>query len=411
MLLGLTGLEFYVASVFVFAVIYMFTPRKHIWIPFVVITILFSVLAYHILPDPLDDLTIYYHHIDVFRESGKAGLDYAVKANWFEWKTFKTSLYYCYFISKLPNNGFLPAITIFIVYSTGFDILYKAAKRFDISKGSLFFASMFFITTYWYYDVASGTRNGLAFAIAFICAYYHLVEKKNIFLCYVGYVCAALMHSSGIMPIVLVFAALATKNLTNKFVNVLFIFGISGSAVLIELLAGITDNAFIQSIAGRAESHGNGTPHLISLNIGSGGGNTMYLVSLATFFVALFLVFYFNPYIKKSRYAEELKAFLQYSSLTMCFLLGCAFSSGLIFVRFVRWIIPIMGGFYIMLGMKAQKECEQKYIEDSFNNNQIPKKLMGYKLRPVVCLFLVVFMGASFWYALNGSSLIFLHLR
>ena len=366
MLLGLTGLQFYVAAVIIFAVVYLFTPKKFIWFPFAVLTILFAVLAYHILPDPADDLNIYYHHMDVFREMGRDGLRYAINEDWFEWKTFRASLYYVYIISRFPNNNFLPAITILIVYSLSFDVLYKAAKRFEISKGGLFFASMYVITTFWYYDVASGTRNGLAFVIAFATVYYHLVEKKNIFICLAGYLCAALMHSTGIIPIAIVFAALITKNLKSKFINIL---------------------------------------------LGSGGGNTMYLVTLVTFFVVLFLVLYFGPNIKKSRYSEELKTFLQYSSLTMCFLLGCAFTSTLIFVRFVRWIIPVVGGIYIMVGLKAQQDNEKKYIEDSFNNNIIPKKSLLYRMRPIICVVLTAFMGVSFWYALNGSSLIFLHLR
>lgn len=410
MLLGLTGLQFYFAAVIIFAVVYLFTPKKYIWFPFAVLTILFAVLAYHILPDPADDLNIYYHHMDVFRDMGRDGLRYAIDENWFEWRTYRASLYYVYIISRLPNNSFLPAITIFIVYSLSFDVLYKASKRFEISKGGLFFVSMFFITTFWYYDVASGTRNGLAFVIAFASAYYHLVEKKNIFICFAGYLCAALMHSSGIIPVALVLVALITKNFKSKFINILFIFGISGSAALIEVLASVTDNSFIQSIAGKAENHGNVDPHL-NLSVGSGGGNTMYLVTLVTFFVVLFLVLYFSTDIKKSRYSEELKTLLQYSSLIMCFLLGCAFTSTLIFVRFVRWIIPVIGGIYIMVGLKVQQENENKYIEESFNNNIIPRKSLLYRLKPIVCVAVTAFIGVSFWYALNGSSLIFLNLR
>jgi len=409
-LLGLTGLQFYAAAVFVFAVVYMFTPRKNIWFPFALVTVLFAVLAYHIQPDPLDDLTVYYHHMDVFREGGRDGLQYALDENWFEWRTYRVSLYYVYFISRLPSNSYLPAITIFIVYAAGFYVLYKAAQRFDISKGGVFFAAMFFLATYWFYDVASGTRNGLAFAVAFICAYQHLVEKKNITLCFVGYVCAVLTHSTGIMPIVLVFAALITKNFSSKIVNILFVFGISGSAALIEVLASVTNSPFIQSLAGRAESHGNIAPHLRTGG-GAGSGNTMYYVSLVTFFVVLFVILYFHSEIKKSEYYNEFKSFSQYASLMMCFLLGCAFTSTLIFVRFVRWILPIVAGIYIMLGLKVQQSNERKYIENSFKNNIIPKSSFLYKLRPVVCLALTAFIGISFWYALNGSSLIFLNLR
>lgn len=245
MILGLSALQWYIIAVGAFAVVYLLTPRKNIWIPFVFITIMFTFIAYNLVPDPADDLTVYYHHIDVFRRDGKAGIDYALQENWFEWRTYKANLYYFILISKLPNNQYLPALTILIVYALGFDVLYKAANRFDISKINLFFGAVFFISTYWYYDTASGIRNGLAFAIAFSCAYYHLVERKNIVLCCFGYLCAAFMHSAGFMPVFLLIVALLTMNTSGKVINFLLIFGLVGGGAVINYLAGITDNSFI----------------------------------------------------------------------------------------------------------------------------------------------------------------------
>lgn len=399
MILGLTALQWYIVAVGAFAVIYLFTPRKNIWIPLVFITIMFTIIAYNLVPDPADDLTVYYHHIDVFRRDGKAGIDYALQENWFEWRTYKANLYYFVLISKLPNNQYLPALTILIVYSLGFDILYKAANRFNISKINLFFGAMFFISTYWYYDTASGIRNGLAFAIAFSCAYYHLVERKNIVLCCFGYLCAVFMHSAGFMPVVLLLVALLTMNTSGKVINFLLIFGLVGGGAIINYLAEITDNSFIQSIAGRTEAHG--------FNAELSGGTRFY-VNITALVLIAFMLLYFSKYILESNHQPELKRLYKYMSVTVYFSIGCIFSH-LIFIRFARWILPLVGALLFMIGMKTQEEYEKKYIEDSFKHNIIPKRTFNQRFRPLLYTVFTVYIGVSLWYSVSGSSLVWLH--
>lgn len=401
MFFGLSALECYLAAVAFFIVVYLFTPRKNIWIPFVLTTVLFTVLAYYIEPDPMDDLSIYFHHMDVFRNDGKAGLDYALEQNWFEWRTYRVSLYYIYFISMLPSNSFLPAITIFIVYSIGFGLLYKAANRFDVSKTNLFFASMFFISTYWYYDTASGIRNGLAFAIAIACTYTHLVERKNIALCYAGYVMAALTHSTGFLPVAIAFLAALTYKTGGKVIKYLLIFGLTGGSALIQFLATITDNSFIQSIAGRAEGHTPGS----ALETG-----TMFLVSLSAFVFTAFLLIYFSKYFNESTASESEKRLYKYSCILSYFLIGCSFS-GLIFVRFARWIIPVVGALVFMAGMELQKKSEEEYVKRCFDANTFPKQSLFLKFRPIIYLIFIGYTAVHFWYSYNGSSLIWMHFR
>ena len=130
-------------------------------------------LAYHIVPDETDDLYRYYGMLDILREQGKAGLDYIVNLNWYNWKTYITFRYYFYFLSFFPNNRYLAAVTMFIVYALMFLVMYKAAQRYQVSKGYVLLGTLFFLSTYWFYDTASGIRNGLAFAIVIACAYYH----------------------------------------------------------------------------------------------------------------------------------------------------------------------------------------------------------------------------------------------
>ncbi len=398
MIFGFTALQCYVAIVAIFCVVYLFTSRKNIWFPFVVITVLFSLLAYNLTPAPTDDLVIYYHHIDIFRNDGIDGVRYALEQNWFEWKTYRVSLLYFYFISRLPNNQFLPAITIFIVYGLMFTVLYKAANRFKIKKIYLFFASMFLISTYWYYDVASGVRNGIAFTVAFACAYYHFVEKKHIFWCFVGYVCVCLMHSTGFMPVLLVLITMLTWKINSKIINIILIFGLALGGYLIDFLAEITNNDMIMSIAGRTEQHSAG---------GSLETGTMFLVNVATFAVVAFIVLYTSFYINNGKFSEQFRKFYKYTTLTLCFLVGCLFS-GLIFVRFTRWIIPMIGALYFMIGMQSQREVIQK-LPVGYLNEAPFRETIRLRTRGIVIIAYIVYTAVHFWYSLAGSSLQWLH--
>lgn len=97
--------------------------------------------------------------------------------------------------------------------------------------------TLFFLSTYWFYDTASGIRNGLAFAVVIACAYYHLVEKRNIILCLFGYVAACLLHSSPILPVALVLLTLLTMKFNSKFINVVMILGLAVGGAFIQFIA------------------------------------------------------------------------------------------------------------------------------------------------------------------------------
>lgn len=104
---------------------------------------------------------------------------------------------YFYLISKLGNNNFLPAITIFLTYGSMLWVIWRFANFYKISKLYLFIGTFFLLSTYWYYDTCSGIRNGLAFAVAIFCLYFDLVEKKKIFC--IGYLVALGIHSAAVI--------------------------------------------------------------------------------------------------------------------------------------------------------------------------------------------------------------------
>lgn len=396
---GLTALECYIVIVAVFAVVYWLTPRKNVWLPFVFIVIGFTVLAYNMTPAESDDVSRYFKALNEMRAGGYDTLQRYIEENQFDFKTFRVAAYYIYFLSKLPVNNFLPATTIFIVYALAFYVIYKAANRFNIQKSYLFFAVMFFISTYWYYDTASGTRNGIAFAVALACAYQHLVERKKIVLCYVGYFLAALMHSAGILPVVLVLIAELTLNTSGKFLNFVLIFGLAGGGVLIKYLANISDNSFIQAIAGKAESHGIGS----SLETG-----TMFRVNLTVLLILIILLLYFSHYFLHSDYTNDLKRLYKYMSIVVYFCIGSTLS-GLIFVRFARWILPVLGALFFMIGMQIQRDQIEKDGIAYYKYYAPLNQSVRVRIQPVIYIIYVAYTAVHFWYALNGSSLIWLH--
>jgi hypothetical protein len=394
---GLTAHQCFLGVICIFALSYWLLPKKYSWVSFLLTAVLMGVIAYHIEFYDSDDMSIYFHHLDVFRENGKSGIDYALHENWFEWRTYKTSLYYFYFISKLPSNYYLPAITIFLVYGLGFLILFKAARRFSCGKLYLFYAAMFFLSTYWYYDTASGTRNGITFAMGFACVYQHIVERKHIPLCFAGYILTLFMHSTGILVVSIGLVAMLTLNSSGKYVNALLFFGLIMGGGVLRFLSARTENSFIQSVAGKAETHGWGE----SLETG-----TMFRVNLTVAALLVLLLIYFSYYLLYSNTEEEnyLHRLYKLSSITLYFVCGAALS-GLIFVRFVRFILPIVGGLIIMVGLQLQREQIGAKGIKYLKQNPMSSISIRYKLRPLVLLVLFLYTGVHLWYLFAGSSL------
>lgn len=391
---GFTAIECFVIVVAIFIVMYWFLPKKALWISYLVTAFLFAVIAFKMTPDPKDDLSRYFYVLDQFRALGIDELHRYFEEGHYDWDIYRACAYYFYAISRQPNNHLLPGLTMFIVYGLMFLVIYKAGKRFNIDKLYMFLGSLFAISTYWFYDTASGIRNGLAFSIGFTCAYFYLVEQKHKILCYIGFVIAALMHSAGIMPVALVILTIITLNNSGKFMNFLLVFGLAGGGALIQYLATVTDNEMIQSLAGQAESHEAGERLVFD--------TTMFFVTVVTYFVVAFVMIFVSKFITEGEYADELKRFYKYCSIIMYFLVGCLYS-GLIFVRFGRWIVPIIGALFFMIGMQIQKNELSRHAPSHFYTLKLSVKIR-YQTRSLFMLVYFAYTCVHFWYLLAGSS-------
>lgn len=396
---GLSAIECFVAIVLIFVVLYWIIPKKAAWIPFLITTVLFAVLAFNMVPNENDDLSRYFHTLEQLKEGGYDFFEHRIEEGYMDWDTYRVCAYYFYFISKLPDVNYLQSVTIFLVYGLGFLVIYKASRHFDISKSYLFFGSLFFISTYWYYDTASGIRNGLSYAVVIVCAYYHLVERKHIIACWAGYLLACFMHSAGIIVVALVILTEITLNNSGKFMNFLLIFGLAAGGALVEFLSTKTDNSFIQSIAGKAETNE---------AEGSLYTDTLYLVNIAIFIFVAFILFYFSIYLSRGEYASELKRFYKFSSIISYFLVGCILSE-LIFMRITRWILPVLGALIFMIGMQLQKNQMKKEDMRALIYYAPLSQSLRIKTRSVVYIGYVAFTLVHLWYLINGSSLCWMH--
>ena len=361
---------------------------------------LITLLAFKFTPNDTDDLARYFWALDHFRENGKAELEWYISDGKYSWDVYRCMAYYFYFCSRFENNHVLPALTIFICYGSMFLIINKAANRFNVNKMNLFLGAMFAISTYWFYDTASGIRNGLAFSIAFLATYYHLVERKYIPICYALYVVAAFSHSAGIMPVLIVAVTVLTFNNDGKLLKYFLAFGIVGGNMLLQYVAKSSSSKFILRLAGQAEAH-----EATSINLMETG--TMFRVNIAVLVVLIALLWYFSYFFTHGEHSKELKRFYKYSSLYTFFMIGCMFS-GLLFVRFMRWITPVLIALIFMIGSQLRDD-QIRRIGKKQAYSLSPVLSERIHLKQMVTTLFVVFTAVHFWYLCEGSSLYWIH--
>lgn len=390
----------YLVVVAAFFILYFLTPQKQSWVPFLFLTVSLAVIAYYAVPNDTDDLIRYFKMIDAMRIGGWDRFQSMLENNEFNFGALPVAGYYFYFISLLPNNQFLPFFTILICYGCMSLVMFKAAKRFCVNKFYFGIALFFMISTFWYYDIYSGTRNGIAFVVAVTCIYFHFVEKKHLFLCFVGYVLSCGMHASGVLIVALAFVAYITYKNKSKFINILLIFTLVGSSPLLSLLSNITDNEFIQTVAGKTDD----AASQLSFSF-----ETNFLVNVATLVIAIIITAYAFVYIKKYIADKGIIRFFRFAEVLIYFSIGAVFS-GLIFVRVLRWCVPIVFAIVYMVGMQIQKDrLDKGLINLNYDSDTTRSEKIRAMNKGVTTFFLFAYSAVHFWYDFAGSSLMWLH--
>ena len=390
----------YLAIVAAFCVIYPFVPRKYIKWLFLALVLALSVMAFFAVPEETDDLSNYFSRVASLRKGGFSLLRRMIEDGSEDWDSLPVCGLYFYLISRFPDNGMLPAVTIFLAYGSIFWVLWRAAKRYEVNKWYLFLASVFLLSTYWFYDICSGIRNGLTFTLFCFFAYVELVEKKYKPLCWLGYLAMCMMHSSGILMMMIRGALLVSGKRNGKLVSVLVFFAMVVGGAVVPRLGDIFGIEYLQLISQKAER---------AVSTAGIYSSTQYIVNISVFVVAAIVFFYMSYAVNKQK--EKYKGFSEYMNfvqLIIFFMLGSV-TFGLTFIRFARWVIPAVITPVFIVGMQATSNEKNEILESGGKKKSIIKSGMTVSSNEIIINFcFVAYTIVHMWYACNGTSLIWL---
>lgn len=389
----------YLAIVAAFCVIYPFVPRKYIKWLFLALVLALSVMAFFVVPEETDDLNNYFSRIASLRKGGFSLLRRMIEDGSEDWDSLPVCGLYFYLISRFPDNGMLPAVTIFLAYGSIFWVLWRAAKRYEVNKWYLFLASVFLLSTYWFYDICSGIRNGLTFTLFCFFAYVELVEKKWRPACWVGYVAMCLMHSSGILMMMVRLALLVSGRKGSKLTSVLIFFVMIVGGAIMPHLGEITGIEYFQLLSQKAER---------AVSTSGFAYGTQYLVNVSVFVVAV-CVFYYAVYVikKQTEKYESFSDYINFVQLIVFFMLG-SITFILTFIRFARWVIPAVISVVFMVGMQANSNAKIEMLTGRKNKSVIKSGMTLSSNELVINFCMVAYTAVHMWYACNGTSLIWL---
>lgn len=332
-----------------------------------------ALISFFIKPTYKMDLYRHYETLDLFRQGGWTSV---INHRYF------TSLpifsIYFYIVSRLSNNGFLPMITIFIEYILVFFMILKCSKKFDTTKTSILYASIFFISTFNYFGAVSGIRNMLAFSIFAYFLYIDLVENKKKLICFSIYIILCMFHTSVI--ILLVFRIVLFVR--NKIFITIIGVGLFMSSLYMPIVLKVLNKFQNFEIM-----------KLFSLQIES----YMYqsykepISHIHSTIILSFIILIFICFATKTRNKyKELEKINIFTSLIICLTVG-SYNNFNMYSRFVSFLI-IVSSIYIVLyfGIRTKK--------DNYRNVLSINKKYNYKISNIVFFLMIQVIFISNFY-------------
>ena len=282
---------------------------------------------------------------------------------------------YFYFISKMNKNGFLPAITMFLIYLVTLLNIHRCACKYNIEKKYELSAIIYFVAVFNYYNAASGIRNFLAFAIVAWFLYTDLVEKKHRPLCIAMYIIMAMLHTSVII-IITIRMFIIVKN---KYIKGAIIIGIACWSIFTPQIISITDRLgnsidFFATISSQIKGN-TGDDQGVIMNIGR-----------AMFFVLLYLCIII---INKNRLQKYSADFYKYCLYAAIFMIS-SFRSSILFLRLNGFLLFVMPFIFMWIFKKNHQSDLQ------MNNDYKMQRINNYLFMIVNCVGAVYFLFNTF---------------
>lgn len=162
--------------------------KKKVKICFLISCFLLAFISYNIAVYPEMDLFRHYQKLELFRNIGWD----SIVSNYLH--TNPVFNIYLYLIGVLNNNGWLPAITVFVAYFLIAIKILQYGKKINIANIIIIFCFLFTLFNFNYIWLVSGIRSYLAFAIFSYFIYNELVEGKYKKLCWFVYIGLCFFH-------------------------------------------------------------------------------------------------------------------------------------------------------------------------------------------------------------------------
>jgi hypothetical protein len=313
---------------------------------FLLISITLSVLAFFFVPPFNFDLIKYYNVLELSRLYG-----WNYITNLQDFKALPVASVYVFLISQLKYNGFLPAITSFITYSFIFQIIYRAGMRYKSSKSAMMLATVFFTFVFNYFDLISGIRNFLAFAVFAYFIYMELIEKKFKILCWIVYIGLCFFHAAMITFLILRVLLVIYNRFSGKILNILLLISSLLMPLTLSFLGKFSNIPLFELIADKSDMYIYGQQNYQSFS-GWKAEFASYTIVAILFFV--FICFM----LLKNKEHPELVRYNKFITLLYSYTLG-SINSTQLFTRAYR-VLLFLSLVYVVILFKPNREFSLK---------------------------------------------------
>ena len=283
-------------------------------------------------------------------------------------------------IGKTGIPQLLPSLTTFICYSCIFYIVYKTAKRNQISGKNVAIALFFYMSIGTYMFVISGIRCMLGTSLIVFCFYRESVEKKfNVFHIPL-YLIAALIHTFSVVLIAIRLLTPLFDKRNSFFKKMIYLVFLGlGTALIISYFSD-----YIEQVWNKAEDYLSGDAYSYIWE---------YVIAILAFLIIVFCVCVKYKGIKKKS-KIELNGWIVYELLLFIISL-LVFREFTMFHRLTTYIMPIIALPFLMIALQAD-DCKQ--IEKNKRGQFIKDPLVSFGVNvafvSALILFITCFRGS-----------------
>lgn len=361
-------------------IVFPFVPKKYLRYYFFIVSITLAMLAFFVVPDSSMDLYRYYDIINYYKEFTVKNINFILE---FE----PLSILYFFFISRLPDERIFSFINIFIIYGFSTDLIYKHAKRYDLSKNAILISFIFLLFSVSFYLVVSTVRSALVFVLFIYFLYLELVEKKYTRFCWFIYILLCLFHSSAFFLLIIRILLPLKKKIPEKIIVFFTFIWMAFIPLMVNILEKFKFSIFQRLLLKTNNYVGN----LYQIS-------DIYVCILEVVGFSIVYFFFLNKHKKDYK---ELNDFFLFINLLVAFTMGSFFITD-IFKRFSMYLSFVAPLIVLML-FKYKKHRVA-------NNNQVylikREKILQYM--EIFIVLILAIISALFYFLIHYKNLFFL---